>query len=178
MQKQNISSVGKRGFTLVELSVVIALLAILVTMTVTFTMAMNGFVGVNRAEYDYLEEHSKLKEEISNWIAKNDAQGNVFEVEKGTEGTCDVLNLFINGDNSNCQNAYFKNNRLELNGVESEFDSIASVTFETIFYDKNGDGSQNADEENKLIKCTTESVSGKSQTFVVSMRFAEIGGGT
>ena len=159
MQKQNISSVGKRGFTLVELSVVIALLAILVTMTVTFTMAMNGFVDVNRAEYDYLEEHSKLKEEISNWITENDVQGNNFSdtVDKDIS----VLEVHINEER---KTAKFENGILDLNGREIKgFDSIASVTFDTI--------------GGELIKCTTSTTSGKSQTFVVWMRFAEIGGG-
>ena len=153
MQKQNISSVGKRGFTLVELSVVIALLAILLTMTVTFTIAMNGFVGVNRAEYDYLEEHSKLKEEISNWLAERDVENNKFLVSTNSLSV-------ENGEPFD-------------SGIIKNFDSIGSVTFDIISYDANNDGDI-APEENKLIKCTTESVSGKSQTFVVWMRFATI----
>ena len=148
MQKQNISSVGKRGFTLVELSVVIALLAILVTMTVTFTMAMNGFVDVNRAEYDYLEEHSKLKEEISNWLADRDDENTIFLVS--------TKSLSVeNGDSFD-------------SSIINKFDSINSVEFSVV---KNSEG------VGKLIKCTTSTASGKSQTFVVSTRFAEIGGG-
>ena len=81
VQKQNISSVGKRGFTLVELSVVMALLAILATMTVTFTVTMRDSVDASQSEYAFLEDYSKIKDEISKKLKEYDVANNQFKLD-------------------------------------------------------------------------------------------------
>ena len=64
-RKQNSSRVGKSGFTLVELSVVLALMAILSVMTVSFSVLMNGLVSENMAQYDFLADCATLKKDLS-----------------------------------------------------------------------------------------------------------------
>lgn len=71
---------GKGGFTLVELSVVLALLAILTTMIVSFSALMNGVAAENQAEYDFLEDCAKLKDELTEWSAEHDTVDSVFSV--------------------------------------------------------------------------------------------------
>ena len=112
MQKQNKKSVGKCGFTLVELSVVMALVAILATMTVSFTALMSGFANDSRAEYEYLEEYSNLKEEISKKLKEYDATDFNFFVEN--------YNLEINGSAITDKVDF------------SKYDSIGGVKFELI----------------------------------------------
>ena len=158
VHKQNKKSVGKRGFTLVELSVVIALVAILATMTISFTVLMSDFANDSRAEYEYLEEHSNLKEALTTWLEENDVVGatfNAFTVESN--------DFYVNGTE---KRVYFENGTLYLGDETKSFDSIGGVTF--------------AELGGKLIKCTTTSSKNSNQTmsFVFYPRFAEIGGGS
>lgn len=81
VQKQNKKTVGKRGFTLVELSVAIALLAILATMTVTFTVTMRDSVDASQSEYAFLEDYSKIKDEISKKLKEYDVANNQFKLD-------------------------------------------------------------------------------------------------
>ena len=147
VHKQNKKSVGKRGFTLVELSVVIALVAILATMTISFTVLMSDFANDSRAEYEYLEEHSKLKEEISNWLAERDVTGTTFDTEN------DLLK--INDSEFNISDI-----------VEdmSKFDSIGGVTFAEL-------GGKLI-----KCTTTSSKNSNQTMSFVFYPRFAEIGG--
>ena len=80
VQKQNKRSVGKRGFTLVELSVVMALLAILATMTVTFTVTMRDSVDASQSEYAFLEDYSAYKEALTDALKASDVANNKFYV--------------------------------------------------------------------------------------------------
>ena len=70
----------KRGFTLVELTVVMALVAILMVMIVSFSTMMGDFAGAEESEYAFLEDVSAIKETLSDWVAENDVEGNVFSV--------------------------------------------------------------------------------------------------
>ena len=157
VQKQNKKSVGKRGFTLVELSVVMALVAILATMTVSFTVLMSGFANDSRAEYEYLEEYSNLKEALSNWLQENDIDGatfNAFTVESN--------GFYVNKIE---KHVHFENDTLYLGNETKSFDSIDSVTFAAI--------------DGKLIKCTTtRKNSEQTMSFVFYPRFATITGGS
>ncbi len=155
-QKLHKENHGKRGFTLVELCVVLALLAILTTMTVSFSVLMNGFAADNKAEYEFLEDHATLKEELCAWVAENDVSGSVFTVAK--DGT---LNVTENGTEKTVS---FADGILTLGGEQKAgLDAIDGVTF-----------TANA----KLIKCVTYRIgkNGKSieSSFVFSLRCGTI----
>ena len=55
---------GKGGFTLVELCVVLALLAILAVGITSFSVLMNGFAADASEETAFWEENAALKERI------------------------------------------------------------------------------------------------------------------
>lgn len=82
--KPNSVGCGKRGFTLVELSVVLALVVILTAMTVSFSVLMNGYAAESEAEYGYLEDHADLKDALCDWLAEMDVSDNEFVANGGT----------------------------------------------------------------------------------------------
>ena len=61
---------GKGGFTLVELCVVLALLAILAVGITSFSVLMNGFAADASEETAFWEENAALKSELRRWIAQ------------------------------------------------------------------------------------------------------------
>lgn len=66
------------GFTLVELCVVLVLVAILSTMTVSFSTLVSGYTKNNRAEYEFMEQCAELKEELTLWVSQEDGVGVTF----------------------------------------------------------------------------------------------------
>jgi prepilin-type N-terminal cleavage/methylation domain-containing protein len=163
-QKSHNSKSGKSGFTLVELSVVLALLAILTTMIVSFSVLMHGFAAENSAEYQFLEDHAMLKEKLCTWAAENDVQGNVFTV---TDGALTVT------QNGTPKYVSFKDGVLTLGGEKREgLDAIDGMTFTT------DTGTDESNAEPKLIKCVTYRIGKNGQrvesSFVFSLRCGTI----
>lgn len=152
VQKPHNSSLGKSGFTLVELSVVLALIAILTTMIASFSVLMNGFASESKTEYKFSEDHATLKDVFGIWIAENDAKGNVFAV--GIDGTLTVAGRSVS----------FSDGVLSLGEKQrSGLDSIDGVSFTT-----NG----------KLLKCVTYRIGKNGErtenSFVFSLRAADL----
>ena len=100
--KPHSAAIGKGGFTLVELSIVLALIAILTVMMVSFSVLMNGYAADDKAEYDFLEDTAELKEALGTWVAENDTEDCTF-VTSGNKitlfrGNAEVYALeFVNG---------------------------------------------------------------------------------
>ncbi len=152
VRKMNKSACGKSGFTLVELSVVLALVAILTTMIVSFYVLMNGFASKSKAEYDFLENHAALKSAVTFWVAENDVTGAEFFVD--ADGT---LTVTKNRDKVGFE---FQDGVLSFDGKErAGLGAIDSVEFE-----QNG----------SLIKCITKNDSGLMSSFVFLLRSASI----
>ena len=74
---------AKRGSTLVELSIVMALLSIVATMIATFSALVVTYVNRNQAKYDFIEESSAIREDIANWLSEVDSSGSVITVSSG-----------------------------------------------------------------------------------------------
>ena len=152
VQKPHNAKPGKSGFTLVELCVVLALLAILATMTVSFSVLMNGFAAENKAEYEFLEDHATLKETLGVWAAENDVTGSVFKINE--DGTLTVT------ENGVEQNVSFADGVLTLGGEQKAgLDTIDGVIFTA---------------NDKLIKCVTYRIAENGEriehSFVFSLR--------
>ena len=131
---------GKRGFTLAELSVVLALIAILSVMIVTFSVFMNTIAAKNQAEYDFLADSAELKDELCIFAAENDTADSVFSVSESG-----VLTVSVGGEE---RIARFDSGVLTLGDKEQDgLDTIGGVIFETgeklikctVFRDKNGE---------------------------------------
>lgn len=139
---------GKSGFTLVELCVVLALLAILSTMIATFSVLMSDMATESKQEYDFLEDCAKLKEELCHWSAENDTPTSVFTVNN--DGTLTAAE----------NNVSFSGGVLLLGEKRIEgLDTVEGITFST---------------ENKLIKCVAYRSDSKGKrmesSFVFSLR--------
>ncbi|MBQ2944985.1 MAG: prepilin-type N-terminal cleavage/methylation domain-containing protein [Clostridia bacterium] len=92
LQKNREIKRGKRGFTLVELAVVLGLLVMLVSMVVSFSVLIKDFVNASEDEYTFLEEHAVLKDRFCLWASENDTPDAVFTV-----GADHTLTLSKNG---------------------------------------------------------------------------------
>lgn len=148
--KPNSVGCGKRGFTLVELSVVLALVVILTAMTVSFSVLMNGYAAESEAEYGYLEDHADLKDALCDWLAEMDTQGNSFSV------SADYKTLTVDG-----QDVTFSGGTLYL-GVEKQLPGLENI--DRVKFEISDDG--------KLIKCTTYRYGENGQEMVNSFVFA------
>jgi len=71
---------SRRGSTLVELCIVMALLAIVSTMIVTFSAIIGKYVKQNQRQYAFIEESSRIKQAMSHWLFALDEAGNIVTV--------------------------------------------------------------------------------------------------
>ncbi len=67
-QRKRSATLCKCGFTLAELSVVLFLVAIIATMTVSFSELINKYTTGNKAEYEFLSQCSELKTDVTDYI--------------------------------------------------------------------------------------------------------------
>ena len=151
---------GKGGFTLVELCVVLALLAILAVGITSFSVLMNGFAADASEETAFWEENAALKSELRRWIAENDVAGKHFFVEGG------VLKSAPTGQTENANTLYLAGSALMVNGVQkAEYSAIDGIEFSS------GSGFS-------VIKCTvyyiTEDGARKEIDFLFSCRAATV----
>ena len=157
MEKYHNDVFGKGGFTLVEISVVLALLTVLITMIVSFSVLMRGIVKENKAEYAFLEDYDYLRDTFDARLAEIDADGTRIAV-------CDDELVCISKAGERTSIA-FSEGRLIVGDIERRaLESVDRISFET-----NG----------KLIKCSVFDVSeGENESekisFVLSVRCSEI----
>lgn len=133
-KKQN--SNGKRGFTLAEICIVLALVAILSAMTVTFSTLTGNTVAQNREDYRFLEQCDLLRQNLTDRIAAGD--GTVAFTQSEGEP------LKVNG-----QALTFEDGKLLYGDTEvtTGLTEVKEIAF---------------DIQDKLIKCTVTSTNGKT----------------
>ena len=145
---------GKRGFTLVELSVALALLAILTAMIVSFSVLVSGYAKDGRAVADRVEDCTQAKEAILSYVRARDVQGASFTV------AADSLSA------SDGSSASFTDGTLMLGGITlTGLDTLGGITF---------------DQSGKIIRVTLnpkEEENAEAFTFVLALRWATIQGG-
>ena len=69
--------------TLVELTVVLAVIAIVMTMVVSFTVLINKHKAKTSEEFLFLENIAKIKEEVLEWFTAVDGEVTKFEATDG-----------------------------------------------------------------------------------------------
>lgn len=157
---------SKRGFTIVELSVVLALLAIITGMTVTFSVLTHEFAAENTRKYDFLQDCAVIEKEITEWAAENSNAETKFTIDADKK----ALNLINpNGDGTTTtQWTGSKENGTFALGAET----IAGVgTVYRVKFEFN--------DAKTLIKCTLfmgEGDDSFSSSFVFAPRLDRIGG--
>lgn len=140
----------KRGFTLVELCVVMAVMAILATMIIAFSVLMKGYAEDSSAQNEFLKDVSDAEGAMVEWLSEEDELGARFAVQNGF--------LVVNG-----KAVLFSGGTLSL-GEErvSELSDIDGISFLA---------------NDKLIKCTIFRVvddKREERSFVFYPRAAEI----
>ena len=82
MAKKNTRTIfqNKRGSTLVELCIVMALLAIVSTMIVSFSAIIDRYVKQNQRQYTFIEESAQIRQAMSDWLFSLDEAGNIVTV--------------------------------------------------------------------------------------------------
>lgn len=156
MRKQN----RKRGFTIAELSVVLALLAILTTMITSLTILVSNFSVEHRAKYDFFQDCHEVKTAVTQWASENDVEGNEFSIKDG------VLTLTQNSEPAKTVTLALDDTTFTIG--ETRVDGISAVS--SFSFD--------AQEGGKLVKCTLRFVGNKGQliesSFVFCLRLASI----
>lgn len=136
---------GKRGFTLVELSVVIALLAILSVMTVTFSTLVGKYVSSATHDYNYSEELSDVKQKLIKELSFLDTSESYFDIYNGALTICDK-------DGKKVKTISFEGGSLTIGSDTKSYDTINKITFEM--------------NDKCIIKCT---VDGTNDVFIYSL---------
>lgn len=141
---------GKRGFTLVELSVALALLAILTAMIVSFSVLVSGYAEDGRSVADRVEDCTQAKEAILSYVRARDVKDAYFTIAEGS--------LSASSDGSSVS---FADGTLTLGGITlTGLDTLDSITF---------------DQSGKIIRVTLnpkEEENAEAFTFVLTLRWA------
>ena len=113
MQKLNNKKSGKGGFTVVELCITLALVALLTTMAVSFSVLMNKFTDESKSKYEFLKDSATIEREFASWV---ETPNN---------------NLTLNGNS--LDGVKFENETLSLGADRTvkNLDTVSSVSFET-----------------------------------------------
>ncbi len=144
---------GKQGYTLVELSVVLLLIAILAGMIASFSALANKHAQDVRREYAFMEQCSTLRQELGDWIALNDQSGATISVsEDGTELIIIVTDVKLK--------AKFSDRFLYLGNGTTELDKLSSVSFSVT------DG---------IIKCVASDGNKLQQALAFAVRCGTVG---
>lgn len=121
---------NRRGFTLTELSVVLAVLAIVSTMVVSFTVMVSNSRALSSARLDALGDVRVAETNIEHFIEEN--SGNIEVSEAKTELTVKV----VEGEEQVTKTLSFKKTEGEQGGTLTTPDStltlerVKSITFE------------------------------------------------
>ena len=103
---------GKRGFTLVEICVVLMLVSIITVMVVSFTVLVGNHSRNQLSDFEFLEDFTDLKAEINAWVREYDTAGANFFISEGR------LSVSLDDGSE------------EIFDVKSELEEIKSLSFE------------------------------------------------
>jgi prepilin-type N-terminal cleavage/methylation domain-containing protein len=113
----------KRGFTLVELCVVMLLSTLIVSMIVTFSSLISGYANENRDRVDFFEDSAKFKEALSEWMSLYDVDKSVFKID-------DENKFILNYDGADIHGLKFYQGTMEIGNLKVEnLNSIDKVEF-------------------------------------------------
>ena len=128
----------KRGFTLVELTVVMLLSTLIVFMVVSYSRLISDHVKDSRERYDFFEDSATFKNELSEWMSLYDEPDAVFAVKNGK------LMLDHYGSGEHLHEFMFRQGTLEIGNLKVEnLNSIDKAEFFALS-DESGKG---------IIKC-------------------------
>lgn len=151
---------SRRGMTLAELMVALAMVAVMITMVVSFVVLMTNHTRANSEKLAFQQDFAAVKAGVESWMSATIGQSLV--AEGGSGDTIDATALTAGDANT----LRFQNGVLSGNDISIRVQSIGAVTF--LLEDKNGE---------YLLFCTvTRADSEDSYTFCVNPRAGEPGG--
>ena len=154
----------KRGFTLSELAIVLAVLAIVTTMVVSFNTLMHHRRAVSQAKLDVMNDIKLAEVLIENFLEENEIEGRNIK-----NGDADVADTKITASEKNLE---FSGHDLTVGTSKVTLEKVTDITF--VFKTENTNG--------KIYFCTIDyTVPGKdstdSYTFCVTSFGNETNGG-
>lgn len=156
-----------KGATLVELCIVMALLAIVSTMIVSFSAIVHKYVSSEQNQYAFIEETSRIKQEMQQWLSALDTRGTKILVTEDR----------IQAENTDATIQFNKTMRVLIftyeDGSERE---ITTQTVKDIQF-----GLHVLHDSSAIAKCTVsgsdEYLEEFSQRFLLALRCASFTGG-
>ena len=144
---------SRRGSTLVELIVAMALVSIVSIMIVSFSAMAHSFSGDEQGKHQFIDDGATVRRGITDYLLTCDEIGNIVKVSNSE------LECGTNKATWNNVTQYFK-----ICGERKVLKGVYSLTFEK------------ATDNPKLLKCTVTGATEKgqtySQTFVFALRCA------
>lgn len=141
----------RKGTTLVELSITLALLSLIAVLTISFCTLIGKYVQRTHDRYDFLHDCGLLRSELSDWLSARDDASSLCLVS--------AEELQIGGDS-----VIFSPDSRELQVFDNgrtqtlPFDSVTDITFSV--------GSDGAD--GLLLKCTVTGASSERDADTMS----------
>ncbi len=165
-----------RGFTLVELCIAMALIAIAAVLMTSFMAVFQTRSTQNSARHDFLEEVAIVKEELGEWIEANDrSRSFVLDVPQ-VEGEMNFL-IYRGGLDPNQLQIHviFTNGILFLNSIEKdvqlELEVIKKITLKAYEPELVGEPSDKSG-SGKLLLCTLTGADAFGNEFSQNLIFA------
>ena len=150
--KVNNSARKNGGFTIVELVVALAILAILVTIVASFSVLMGDYAKDSGTEYAFLEDVFTLKRTMTEWAAEEDYAGAQFLIDNGS--------LSVNGKSFSIESGVLQFGDRSMSALST----IAAITVKG--------------NENGLVKCKAVGVKENGvileSEFVFALRAADL----
>lgn len=142
---------SRRGMTLAELMVTLAMVAIMIVMIVSFVVLMTGHTQANGERLAFQQDYAVLKSQVEAWMNTNagqtlDCDGNSVKAEGSTLG--------------------LQYNTLTAGSYTYRVETIESVTFRL---EVKGEG----ENRNYLLFCAVTGVNGEHYTFCVNPHVGE-----
>lgn len=124
MNKRNNS---RKGATLAELIIVLAVLVIAATMVVSFSSMMHGAQGISNERFEAMQDVTAAESIIEGFIESNSGTNTFAYVTK--TGNNEKLNIYNNGET---KSAFFINGFISVADLDKamQFEHIESVAFE------------------------------------------------
>ena len=110
---------SKKGFTLVELSIVIALIGMVASMVTVFIATYHKHTFDLIRDRQAMSEITDIKRDIENFIKENDKSGNTFAISENGE------KLSVNGNSISVTDGCLVKNGTERGG----YDAVKSCSF-------------------------------------------------
>lgn len=142
---------SRRGSTLIEMIIAMALLSIVSVMIVSFSAMAHSFTNDETQKHSFIDDCAAVRQDVNDFLLTCDTEGNTIKVEP---------TILRKSDNSilvswNSTTKYF-----HVLGENRVLDSVTGIAFDV------------SNTNNKLLKCTVTGSTDKGQTFSQTFVFA------